>query len=378
MKRIGMGVLALFASFGIMSGYVADPSLAQTADTKAAPEVKLGEPFMAIPDLCPWPNLVLLPDQTILATVFNNPSHANAAGSIDTWASKDGGLTWAYRSTPGPHEPNTLRNHQAVGLADNGDLITLTTGWTNEYPEGKSGGAFRAGLLHPWVSRSSDDGKTWEIDRDPASVQTPPVEGDPIVFGNIMPGADGDLRVAIYTSQFIKGRGTTGDRSLVYRSKDDGRTWIDPVVIDNELSLNETAILHLGEGVWLAAARKGTGGGGIQLYRSTDDAKTWEDLGRKTGGQHHPAHLLRLDDGRVLMVSGNRSANPKRVEARFSDDQGQTWTEPVTIATWSGDGGYPASIQREDGKIVTAYYGSAATYHRGYHMGVVVWEVDSE
>lgn len=135
-------------------------------------------------------------------------------------------------------------------------------------------------------------------------------------------------------------------------------------------------MVHLGEGVWLAAARRGSGGGGLRLYRSTDDAATWTDLGAVTTGTRHPGDLLQLRDGRIVLAYGNRAVSPRFVEAMISNDQGTTWSAPVTLASWSGDGGYPASVERADGKIVTAFYGAATPYHSGYHVGAVIWEVD--
>ena len=38
------------------------------------------------------------------------------------------------------------------------------------------------------------------------------------------------------------------------------------------------------------------------------------------------------------------------------------------------DGGYPSSIQLEDGSILTAYYCSRLPWHQRYHMGVVFWQ----
>jgi len=333
-------------------------------------------PFLAVADLAGWPNLSLQPDGTILAALFNHPSHATAEGDMDLWASVDGGATWKFRGRPGPRDPNTLRNHQAVGHARNGDLIVLTTGWTNDYAPGTSGPPFRAALLAPWVSRSSDGGRTWAIDRRRESVAASPTSGGRVVFGNIIAGADGDLRAAIYTSRWTEGMGTGEDRSLIYRSADDGRTWIAPVVIDEALALNETSITYLGDGHWLAAARRGTADGGLQLYRSTDDAATWQDLGQITTANKHPAHLLQLKDGRVLLAYGNRSSSPRHVEVMLSSDRGASWSAPARIASWRGDGGYPASVQREDGKIFTAFYGNATDYHEGYHVGGVIWELE--
>ncbi|MEX2671740.1 MAG: sialidase family protein [Phycisphaeraceae bacterium] len=332
------------------------------------------KPILGVKDVCAWPNFVLMPDGSILATIFNNPSHATSPGDIETHISRDGGKTWEYLSTPGPREPDTLRNHQAAGLANNGDLVTLTTGWSNVYPEGESGNNYRAGLVHPWVSRSTDGGKTWEINRSEGAVAPAPNGDNRIVFGNIMPGADGDLRVAVYTT--IWPGGTGQDRSWVYRSTDDGKTWGDPVLIDDEIALNETAILHLGDGQWLSAARHGARGGGLQLHRSTDDAKTWTDEGRVSGPNAHPGHLLLLKDGGIVLTYGNRNVNPRRVEARISDDDGKTWSQPIHVVEWTGDGGYPTTVEREDGKLVTAFYASSTEAYNGYQMSTVIWELE--
>jgi hypothetical protein len=63
-----------------------------------------------------------------------------------------------------------------------------------------------------------------------------------------------------------------------------------------------------------------------------------------------------------------------------SADGGETWSEPVRLIDWNGlDGGYPSSVQRADGQIVTAYYasalpGEAPDSAKGYHMEVIVWD----
>ena len=89
-------------------------------------------------------------------------------------------------------------------------------------------------------------------------------------------------------------------------------------------------------------------------------------------------------DGRVLFCYGDRASDPgkKGIEAMISADAGETWSEPVRLIYWNGlDGGYPSSVQRADGQIVTAYYCSAlpdqpANSMKGYHMAVIVWDVD--
>ncbi|MEO6908425.1 MAG: hypothetical protein ABI210_11100 [Abditibacteriaceae bacterium] len=62
---------------------------------------------------------------------------------------------------------------------------------------------------------------------------------------------------------------------------------------------------------------------------------------------------------------------------RIGEDAGKTWSAPIRLAdmpVW--DGGYPSSVERADGRIVTASY--ADHPKRGenqYQMDVVIWEI---
>ena len=41
------------------------------------------------------------------------------------------------------------------------------------------------------------------------------------------------------------------------------------------------------------------------------------------------------------------------------------------------DLGYPASVQDDDGTIITAYYCSGVSQHQRYHMGTVRWTLEA-
>jgi hypothetical protein len=45
-------------------------------------------------------------------------------------------------------------------------------------------------------------------------------------------------------------------------------------------------------------------------------------------------------------------------QARVSDDNGQTWSEPMTVSAdgTTGDLGYPSTIECDDGTLVTVWY----------------------
>ena len=49
---------------------------------------------VAIEDVCAWPNLTILGDGEILATLFNKPAHGSVPGDTDCWISADGGRMW--------------------------------------------------------------------------------------------------------------------------------------------------------------------------------------------------------------------------------------------------------------------------------------------
>ena len=153
-----------------------------------------------------------------------------------------------------------------------------------------------------------------------------------------------------------------------FRSDDDGRTWRRVSVIGPDS--NETALFRLGDRRWLAAARSDA----VYLYRSDDDGLTWQGPQRVSEQHQLPGHLLRLADGRLVLSYGTRIDDQFGVLATFSRDEGRTWSAPVRLAdSLAYDCGYPSSIQRPDGSIVTAYYAGSIPNHSRYSMSVVIW-----
>jgi hypothetical protein len=328
-------------------------------------------PVVAVDNVTAWPNLTVLPDGEIIASIFNQPSHGLQEGDVECWASSDQGRTWKKRGVPVRHTPGANRMNCAVGLAGNGDLIAIVSGWSEKPIEGQkrySKTPFRAAILDPVVCRSSDGGRTWKVSEQAVAARCPD-GGVSIPFGDILAGKDGKLRVAVYSSgKAMVGLSKLKDANYIFRSDDDGRTWTDPVPLDAKQPRNETAMLHLGDGRWLIAARYTD----LGLYRSDDDARTWKFAGPLTARSELPGHLLRLRDGRILLTYGDRTKS-KGVEVRLSSDEGATWGEPMRLLDFQGDGGYPASVQLPGGEVLTAYYASKIAGHDRYHMGVVTW-----
>ena len=117
----------------------------------------------------------------------------------------------------------------------------------------------------------------------------------------------------------------------------------------------------------------------VELFASDDDGLTWTGPQRVTARNEINAHLARLQDGRLLLTYGNRVKDQYGVLAKLSSDEGKTWSEPIRLAkTLNTDCGYPSSLQRSDGKVVTAYYAQKGPLSDNYHMGVVIWDASTE
>ena len=359
---------------------------AQKLPASPPPGREYGNPFLAVEHVCAWPNLTIMPDGNIVAAIFNKPSHGAVPGDVECWASEDGGWTWQYRGTPARHEGNTNRMNCAAGLAANGDLIALVSGWDN--PGGEPNNK-----LPCWICRSSDGGRTWIVsDNFPVS----PAGTGFVPFGDIIIAENSSLRAGAYTD----------NTSFMLQSDDDGYTW----QLSSSISTpgDEPVLFNMGAGKWLVANRiSGSGNeflpvwyaAHLELSRSYDDGRTWSIGEKITEAGQHPAHIMRLKDGRLLLTYGDRHAERLGIVCRLSSDGGKTWGEPMWLARHldSGDLGYPSSVQRQDGKIVTAFYASILsegkeykwdenakkyedfeTLPDDYYMGVVIWDLHSE
>lgn len=327
--------------------------------------------WTAIQGACAWPNLQRLKDGTLVATIFNQPCHGEWQGDLDCWASTDDGRSWKFHGRPAPHEPRTNRMNCAAGFARNGDMLVLVSGWSNREPIGNPTSAHKGQVLKPWVCRSADGGKTWTHETkfpDPPPAD-PGIDNQFIPFGDILRANDGSLCVSVYT------RKDSGRNNSVLRSRDDGHTWGEIAELNPQG--NETAILHLGAGKWLAASRMFERPGEanwIELFGSDDDAKTWQRRGPLTLPGQVTGHLTMLSGGRVLMTYGNRNRDNYGVDARISNDGGKRWNQPFRIAaTPHWDCGYPASVQLPNGEVVTVFYTRISHEHH-YEMRAARWD----
>jgi len=327
---------------------------------------------LAVDHVCAWPNLTKGSDGHFIATIFNQPCHASCTGDVDCWSSPDG-LTWSFLGKPAPHAPETNRMNVAAGLAANGDLIVLASGWSGVHAIGVTASPVSArSVLNCWVCRSPDGGRTWTQSESFAAA---PDGYHPLIpFGDLQVALNGSLCATAYSTMTDAPQGSPESRTKAgvwfIRSDDHGKSWN----ISSQIAQggNETSILQLSHQKWLAAVR--TVDSTMDLYRSDDDGQNWRKQGPLSGLQELNGHLLRLQNGQLLYTYGNRVPGKNGVLARLSSDDGMTWSESIRIVdVLPFDCGYPSSSQRDDGKIVTIWYAQKTIEHPRYHMGAAVW-----
>lgn len=100
----------------------------------------------------------------------------------------------------------------------------------------------------------------------------------------------------------------------------------------------------------------------LKAFRSTDNGNSWKEETNPvfdTGNGGSPPALVKMDNGRLALAYIYRSNYGSRVHLRFSEDEGNTWGNEITVRSGDGatrDVGYPRMIQRTDGELVIVYY----------------------
>ncbi|MCC6265694.1 MAG: exo-alpha-sialidase [Bryobacterales bacterium] len=165
-------------------------------------------------------------------------------------------------------------------------------------------------------------------------------------------------------------------RIIAVRTEDGAKTWRMLSFVCPEPEGRDYAIMpssaRLPGGAILTAIRYREW---IDLYRSDDDGNNWKHVSRpapKTGG--NPPSMVRLSDGRIALTYGYR-IEPCGIRARLSKDEGETWGDEIVLRDDGGnwDLGYPRTVQRTDGKLVTVYYYNTDT-HAERFIGATIWD----
>ena len=249
-------------------------------------------------------------------------------------------------------------------------------------------------VAHAYVSRSSDLGKTWQFqgplydEKDlaldcqynetckPAVLQ----DGSLIAFGYRWYRRDMNQPICNpKTGGFIQGD------NIVLFSKDDGRTWTLPKIVDTKcpqvlettvgcIQLKSGDIITSGFPFPLWDGSNPTGEVGV-LLRSTDGGANWSSkerfyIDRLDGAAPFESRICEMPDGRVVSINWayNMAENKHYAnKVTVSHDDGHTWSDPI-------DTGHMAQASNimwvEDDILMTIHA------HRAGDIGLFVRLVD--
>lgn len=323
---------------------------------------------------CGWPTLTRRANGKLML-VFSGgrEDHVCPFGRVDSMQSNDNGKTWTW--------PRTLldsaiddRDSGVVETSKGSLLVTTFTslaydtyrlkdalakkpGESGAWPEDRLGrwlaahnrldDSQRQQELGQWMIRSTDGGVTWSA-RYSSIVNSP---HGPVQL------SDGRLLYA--GVQLWDPERKVG----VCESIDDGQSWrwladIPVRTGDESKEYHELHAVEAKSGRIIIHIRNHNPNqtGETLQCESDDGGKSWTTP-HAIGVWGLPSFLLRLRSGRLLMSYGYRRA-PFGTQARYSDDDGQTWSQPLTISAdgVGGDLGYPSTVELEDGSLLTVWY----------------------
>ncbi|MHC4572934.1 MAG: sialidase family protein [Planctomycetota bacterium] len=190
----------------------------------------------------------------------------------------------------------------------------------------------------------------------------------------------------IFMSARKPGTGTR-DRAFVARTTDGGKTfrfisWINPEEVGTTRGAMPSTV-RISRTKLVTALRRKYPGQWVDVFVSTDNGSSWQFLSKvaDTGGWNgNPPALLRLSDGRLCCVYGNRS--DRKMLMRYSSDEGTSWGPEVVLrddyqvdSFNDPDLGYPRLVQRADGQLVTMYYW-ATKQRPHHHIAATIWDPD--
>jgi hypothetical protein len=271
--------------------------------------------------------------------------------------SKDGGVTWSVEV---PNPPGAISGSRGARHA------AMPAGLKDEQPV-----EFREPIqfTHPdfamivrmqshmhgtsQISVSYDRGKTW------LGPYLLPLFGHTGVMGRTDYIVNGPEDCLLFLTA-TKSDGKEG-RPIVVRTLDGGRTWTKVASIGPEppgYAVMPSSVRLSATDLVTTVRVRDQSRKLIEAYASHDNGRSWSFLATPVTemGEGNPPCLVRLADGRLVLTYGVR-AKPYPVLARLSSDQERTWSEPFVVRGNGGsqDVGYPRTVVRADGKIVTVY-----------------------
>lgn len=304
-----------------------------------------------------FPGVAQLPNGDLAVVFREGAAHVCPYGRICMTVSRDGGKNW---SAPwSVYDTATDERDPSIHALPDGRILVTHMAWpswthaaynTEAFP-GPTAYVKQAGIRSS--SRymfSADGGRTWRsVTIGNAGMFCPhgPAYKDGYFYQPINTREHGKRQIRMCR---ISSDATRIERIGLVGETENGDPRLAPVYEEPH-----TAVLP--DGTMVTALRVDCDGF-MRISFSKDDGKTWSEPVR-TPIRGFPHHLLPLRDGRLLATYGYRYS-PRGVRACISRDGGKTWDieREMVIRNngLSGDLGYPVSLELGNGEVMTVYY----------------------
>jgi hypothetical protein len=319
-----------------------------------------------------FPSTALLRNGDLLVVYGVSADHQRTCnGALVSRRSSDGGKSW---SDPHPVLAHPERHYSTTyGMVqiDDGRLMLHVWEWRFRRPEDGPGlqTLHRHKVIRVLRMFSDDGGLTWN---EPQSVApSPPFVAFEWTYGRTHELPDGRLMIPLYGP--VQEGTETGDphrstfsgeswATAVGFSSDGGCTFPERSIVASNPSehrlCNETDVLRLRDGRFLAIVRDGKLPRWSLRSYSADEGKTWTHYEEVNFKGECPC-LVQLRSGAILCAYRDRDDDRPGMSVSVSDDDGESWRwvgQLYSGPNW--DCSYPVIIRLPDGRLFCTYYTS--------------------
>ncbi len=307
------------------------------------------------------PALVVSKKGTLLAFCEGRRGGSGDSGDIDLLLKRslDGGKTWSSAKVVADLGTDTIGNPAPVVDRKSGEILLLLTRNPGHETERQIIDGTAAGTRTVWITRSADDGVTWQAPQEiTASVKLPnwtwyatgPGAGIQLRGGRLMIACD---HIEAGTKRYF---------SHVIYSDDGGKTWALGGSAGDRT--NESTVVELRDGSLLLNMRSDRGKNRRAIATSKDRGMTWSEVSDNETLIEPVCEgsLIRYKKDRLLF---SNPADTKRVKmtVRMSRDEGKTWTKSRLVH--EGPSAYSSLVELKGGRIGLLYErGEKGPYER--------------
>lgn len=326
---------------------------------------------------CGWPTVAKIYDDKLISVWSLRQTHRDPYGKVVGAISEDNGVTWSEPFTI----IDTVLDDRDAGVIFWKNKVIVSTVSVAKSIYLNSGN-------QEWIDYTNAITDEQEAEALGCNYVIGEMVNGELTFGAIKKApsftphgmiqlANGDLGYVGYDG-YDRKNGITKSK-IVFYSSADGETWskVSDVFGANEFladQLNEPNAIVLKNGKMLVAVRSESNG--IYLAESNDGVTFSNKRVLLPAAKSTPPHLMQTTDGTLVLSYGYRSA-PYNIRAIVSKDNGESWSNEIELTSGGVDWdfGYPATIERGNGELLTVYYQKLSADKKNTALKEVIWTI---